>query len=128
MTKKRQVSLTLCIMVASIVATVQAQNYNPGDIILVDTLIDVRSGISRVGRKMDFYKANLPTAPQYAQHTRNEQQPLTRQAQSYHPGDIAVINAIIDAHPGLGWTKANPADGSYSRRLGWSRLDIRCND
>ncbi|MDR0872370.1 MAG: hypothetical protein LBN27_02735, partial [Prevotellaceae bacterium] len=30
----------------------------------------------------------------------------------YNPGDIAVINAIIDNN-GLNWTKANPADGSY---------------
>ena len=32
--------------------------------------------------------------------------------QTYYPGDIAVINAIIDNN-GLNWTKANPADGSY---------------
>ena len=32
--------------------------------------------------------------------------------QTYNPGDIAVINAIIDNN-GLNWTKANPADGSY---------------
>jgi len=30
----------------------------------------------------------------------------------YNPGDIAVINAIIDNN-GLQWTKADPADGSY---------------
>ena len=30
----------------------------------------------------------------------------------YNPGDIAVINAIIDNN-GLNWTKADPADGSY---------------
>ena len=38
--------------------------------------------------------------------------PLTAFAQTYNPGDIAVINAIIDNN-GLLWTKANPADGSY---------------
>jgi len=32
--------------------------------------------------------------------------------QTYNPGDIAVINAIINNN-GLQWTKANPADGSY---------------
>ena len=31
---------------------------------------------------------------------------------TYNPGDIAVINNIIDSN-GLNWTKANPADGSY---------------
>ena len=30
----------------------------------------------------------------------------------YNPGDIAVINAIIENN-GLNWTKADPADGSY---------------
>ncbi len=30
---------------------------------------------------------------------------------TYHTGDIAVINSIIDAHPELGWAKA-PANGS----------------
>jgi len=33
-------------------------------------------------------------------------------AQTYHAGDIVVINSIIDNN-GLKWTKANPADGSY---------------
>gem|GEM_PF-3062686 len=31
----------------------------------------------------------------------------------YNPGDIAVINAIIDNN-NLNWTKADPADGSYA--------------
>ena len=30
----------------------------------------------------------------------------------YNPGDIAVINALIDSN-GLNWAKASPADGSY---------------
>ena len=34
-----------------------------------------------------------------------------REAPLYHPGDIAVINRIIENN-GLGWTPADPADGS----------------
>jgi len=37
--------------------------------------------------------------------------PATARAQEYHPGDIAVINAIIDNNH-LQWEKADPADGS----------------
>ncbi|MDR2145794.1 MAG: hypothetical protein LBE91_04970 [Tannerella sp.] len=33
--------------------------------------------------------------------------------QTYNPGDIAVINAVIDNN-GLQWTKAEPADGSFA--------------
>ena len=38
--------------------------------------------------------------------------PAATTAQTYHAGDIAVINDII-ANNGLDWTEADPADGSY---------------
>ena len=39
----------------------------------------------------------------------------------YAPADIAVLNAIADAHPELGWQKADPADG-FSLGAGWTGI------
>jgi hypothetical protein len=45
--------------------------------------------------------------------------PSAMSAQTYNPGDIAVMNAIIDAHPELGWAKADPSGNTYAQLKRW---------
>ena len=49
---------------------------------------------------------------------------------SFNPGDIAVVNAMIDNN-GLKWTKAIPADGSFIpndwREITWTWLEDNTN-